>query len=63
METQEQTEARQRWMGLAAKAPVADLAALLPDLPAHELLRGPEVGTVMVRGRAGAWGRRSTWAR
>ncbi len=56
METQEQTEARQRWMGLAAKAPVADLAALLPDLPAHELLRGPEVGTVMVRGRAGGVG-------
>ena len=56
MGTQEQTEARQRWMGLAAKAPVADLAALLPDLPAHELLRGPEVGTVMVRGRAGGVG-------
>lgn len=56
MEIQEQTEARQRWMGLAAKAPVADLAALLPDLPAHELLRGPEVGTVMVRGRAGGVG-------
>jgi alpha-D-ribose 1-methylphosphonate 5-triphosphate synthase subunit PhnG len=37
--------ARQRWMALAAKAKPEALAALLPDLPAHALLRRPEVGT------------------
>jgi alpha-D-ribose 1-methylphosphonate 5-triphosphate synthase subunit PhnG len=44
---------RQRWMALLAKAPPARLAALLPDLPAHQHLRQPEVGAVMVRGRVG----------
>jgi alpha-D-ribose 1-methylphosphonate 5-triphosphate synthase subunit PhnG len=48
--------ARRRWMGLAAKARPEALAALLPELPAHDLLRGPETGTVMVRGRAGGVG-------
>jgi alpha-D-ribose 1-methylphosphonate 5-triphosphate synthase subunit PhnG len=48
--------ARQRWMALAAKAKPEALAALLPDLPAHALLRRPEVGTVMVQGRAGGIG-------
>lgn len=48
--------ARRRWMGLAAKAKPGALAALLPELPAHDLLRGPETGTVMVRGRAGGVG-------
>ena len=45
--------ARQRWMALLAKAPPARLAALLPSLPAHQHLRQPEVGAVMVRGRVG----------
>lgn len=44
---------RQRWMALLAKAPPARLAALMPDLPAHQHLRQPEVGAVMVRGRVG----------
>ena len=32
------------------------LQVLLPDLPPHALLRGPEVGAVMVRGRVGGTG-------
>jgi alpha-D-ribose 1-methylphosphonate 5-triphosphate synthase subunit PhnG len=43
-------------MGLLARAGAARLADLMPDLPAHRLLRGPETGTVMLRGRAGATG-------
>jgi alpha-D-ribose 1-methylphosphonate 5-triphosphate synthase subunit PhnG len=49
--------ARQEWMGLLARARPAALAALLPEpLPDHALLRAPEIGAVMVRGRAGATG-------
>lgn len=47
---------RADWMGLLARANPARLAALFPDLPAHDLLRVPEIGAVMVRGRAGATG-------
>lgn len=47
---------RKGWMSLLAKAPPARLAALMPDLPDHALLRAPEVGAVMVRGRTGATG-------
>ena len=48
---------RQNWMGLLARAKAAHLATLLPDpLPDHSLLRAPEIGAVMVRGRAGATG-------
>ena len=48
---------RPDWMGLLARAAPARLAALLPaDLPPHSLLRPPEVGAVMVRGRTGATG-------
>lgn len=43
-------------LGLLARAPAARLAELLPELPAHDLLRTPEIGTVMVRGRAGGTG-------
>jgi len=43
-------------MALLAKADPARLAALLPDLPAHDVLRPPEVGAVMVQGRAGGDG-------
>jgi alpha-D-ribose 1-methylphosphonate 5-triphosphate synthase subunit PhnG len=49
-------EARKIWMSILAKAPPARLAALLPDLPPHDLLRAPEVGAVMVRGRVGGTG-------
>lgn len=50
------TSARKAWLSLLAKAPPARLAALMPDLPPHDLLRAPEVGAVMVQGRAGATG-------
>ncbi len=43
-------------MGLLARANPARLAQLLPDLPAHNLLRPPETGSVMVQGRTGASG-------
>lgn len=43
-------------MGLLARADAARLAALFPDLPDHALLRGPETGAVMVRGRQGGTG-------
>ncbi|MBE2276298.1 MAG: phosphonate C-P lyase system protein PhnG [Rhodobacteraceae bacterium] len=49
-------EGRRGWMSLLAKAPPARLAALLPDLPAHEMLRSPETGAVMVQGRVGGTG-------
>ena len=51
--------ARKAWLGLLARCRAADLnalwtgAALNPD---HTVLRSPEVGSVMVRGRAGAVG-------
>ncbi|MDZ7710365.1 MAG: phosphonate C-P lyase system protein PhnG [Roseovarius sp.] len=50
---------RKAWMGLLARAPAGEVdrlwraAGLAPD---HALLRAPEVGAVMVRGRAGATG-------
>lgn len=47
---------RRAWISTLAKAPPARLAALLPDLPEHEMLRSPESGAVMVRGRVGATG-------
>lgn len=48
--------ARKTWMAALAKAPPARLAALFPDLPPHHVLRQPEIGAVMVRGRVGATG-------
>ena len=53
--------ARKGWMGLLARAPATRLADLLADLfgadlPAHALLRAPEIGAVMVRGRVGGSG-------
>ncbi|MBD3786085.1 MAG: phosphonate C-P lyase system protein PhnG [Sphingomonadales bacterium] len=48
--------ARRDRMGLLARAEAAALAALMPPAPAHRMLRAPEVGAVMVRGRAGATG-------
>lgn len=55
--TPQQTQQRQEWMGLLARAPADRLAALMPaPLPDHALLRAPEVGAVMVRGRTGATG-------
>lgn len=48
--------ARRRWMSVLAKARPERLAVLMPVLPPHDLLRAPETGAVMVRGRAGASG-------
>lgn len=52
-------EDRKTWLSLLAKAPkdqIADLWAKTGLSPKHEILRTPEVGGVMVRGRAGATG-------
>jgi len=51
-------EYRSGWMSLLAKAPPARLAALAPDLPAHEVLRAPEIGAIMLEGRIGGTGGR-----
>jgi alpha-D-ribose 1-methylphosphonate 5-triphosphate synthase subunit PhnG len=48
--------ARQNWMGVLARSRPDRLAALLPDLAEHVVLRPAEVGAVMVRGRVGAVG-------
>lgn len=51
--------ARQRWMAVLARAGHADIMSLLqllPPLPDHRVLRGPDSGLVMVRGRAGGAG-------
>ncbi len=48
--------ARNSWMATLAKTPPARLAALMPDLPPLTLLRQPEIGAVMVRGRVGGTG-------
>jgi len=47
---------RDKAMGLLARAPVARLSQVFPQLPDHAVLRGPEVGAVMVRGRQGGTG-------
>lgn len=51
--------ARRCWMAVLARADAAAIAAGLdriPDLPPWRVLRGPESGLVMVRGRAGGGG-------
>ncbi len=53
--------ARRRWMGVLAKARPVELEAAwaeLDDKPDYTWLRQPEVGLVMVRGRAGGTGTR-----
>jgi alpha-D-ribose 1-methylphosphonate 5-triphosphate synthase subunit PhnG len=50
---------RKAWMGLMARAPEGRVAALLDATlprPAFNWLRAPEIGTTMVRARAGATG-------
>ncbi len=50
--------ARKRWMAVLARADAGELDALIRDAnpPSHAVLRGPESGLVMVRGRAGGGG-------
>ncbi|MFO1202796.1 MAG: phosphonate C-P lyase system protein PhnG [Tabrizicola sp.] len=47
---------RETWMATLAKARPDRLAALMPDLPPHTVLRQPEIGAVMIRGRIGGTG-------
>jgi alpha-D-ribose 1-methylphosphonate 5-triphosphate synthase subunit PhnG len=47
---------RKSWMALLAKAEPQRLALLMPDLPEHDVLRPPEIGAVMLRGRIGGTG-------
>src|SRR5271166_3210541 len=50
---------RRRWMAVLARAPAERLEALLEEAggqPSYTVLRGPEGGLVMVRGRAGGGG-------
>lgn len=50
---------RRHWMGVLARADAQAIEARLaeaPALPPHDLLRAPETGLVMVRGRAGGDG-------
>lgn len=52
-------ETRKEWMSLLAKAPAAELdrcMAALGDRPGFVWMRTPEIGGVMVRGRAGGTG-------
>jgi len=47
---------RKQWMAILAKAAPLRLLQVMPDLPPHALLRAPEIGAVMVQGRAGGTG-------
>lgn len=50
---------RKRWLSILAKASPADVAAAwdrLGEPPAYRMLRAPEIGMVMVRGRMGGTG-------
>jgi alpha-D-ribose 1-methylphosphonate 5-triphosphate synthase subunit PhnG len=53
---QQPHSARRRWMAVLARARADELAAYLGPLPPYRVLRGPEVGLVMVRGRIGGGG-------
>lgn len=51
--------ARRRWMAVLARTKADQIATLLSDcgdLSPHTIIRGPEGGLVMVRGRAGGGG-------
>lgn len=53
------TADRKHWMSVLARASAAEIAALLaaaPALPEPVVLRPPETGLAMVRGRAGGGG-------
>ena len=53
------TNDRKAWMSLLAKSPEGRIAALLDAAtgrPSFQWLRAPEVGSVMVQGRAGGTG-------
>ncbi|MEL6551416.1 MAG: phosphonate C-P lyase system protein PhnG [Pseudomonadota bacterium] len=57
--TTDDRDARKAWMGLMAKAPAGRVSALLDawgPRPDFRWLRAPEIGSTMVRGRAGGTG-------
>src|SRR5262245_66160623 len=57
--TTPEPESRSRWMSVLAQASASDVEEVWQSLdhrPVHRLIRGPEVGSVMVRGRAGGTG-------
>jgi alpha-D-ribose 1-methylphosphonate 5-triphosphate synthase subunit PhnG len=47
---------RSTWMAVLARASASEIESLAGPLPGYELLRGPEHGLTMVRGRAGGDG-------
>jgi alpha-D-ribose 1-methylphosphonate 5-triphosphate synthase subunit PhnG len=54
-------DARRRWMSVLATAPAADLEdrwQALSESPRYRMLRWPQTGLVMVRGRTGGTGTR-----
>lgn len=54
-----ETSDRQGWMAILARASRQEIEAIAgAELPAHDLLKAPETGTVMVEARAGGAGRR-----
>ena len=58
-ETAEANAARARWMGVLARATRDELESAwstLAERPSYDMLRRPETGLVMVRGRAGGTG-------
>src|SRR4051794_9306295 len=48
--------ARRHWMSVLARADAAELQQRLGPPPTYQVLRGPEAGLVMVRGRTGGGG-------
>jgi alpha-D-ribose 1-methylphosphonate 5-triphosphate synthase subunit PhnG len=58
-ETADPNAARARWMGILARATRKELETAwneLAERPSYDMLRRPETGLVMVRGRAGGTG-------
>lgn len=50
---------RKRWLSILAKAPSTEVIAAwdgLSERPSYQALRAPEIGMVLVRGRAGGTG-------
>lgn len=61
MEAPESQTKRQHWMGILARATLADVVELLATLdgvPPYEIIKRPETGTLMLEARAGGTGRR-----
>jgi alpha-D-ribose 1-methylphosphonate 5-triphosphate synthase subunit PhnG len=47
---------RPEWMATLARASAEEMAPLMPPLPPYRVIRGPEIGLTMLRGRAGGDG-------